>query len=241
MRTARPAAAARRAADLSDRVTRAYRARRYAVLFFALLVTLAASPLLTALGFSTDLLQIFLALSLLVAVLDVPERRWRRVLIVLAAAAIGLRVVPVSAVGSGVATGALVAGGGIALLATASLVRSALGRRVMGAEKVYAALSAYLLAGQCFGVVYWAVAIAWPGSFGEAGSSGGPPEFALSTAMYFSFVTLATLGYGDVVPKTEVARGLAVLEAVAGQLYVAVTIARLVGAQLQAAESARGR
>ena len=45
---------------------------------------------------------------------------------------------------------------------------------------------------------------------------------------------LATLGYGDVVPRTEVARGVAVLEAVGGQLYVAVTIARLVGAQLQA-------
>ena len=241
MRTARHAVASRRAADLSARVARAYRAHRYAVLFFALLVTLAASPLLTALGFSTDLLQIFLALSLLVAVLDVPERRWRRVLIVLAATAIGLRVVPASAVGQGVATGALVAGGAIAFLATASLVRSALGRGPIGAEKVYAALSAYLLAGQFFGVVYWAVAIAWPGSFGEAGSSGGPHEFALSTAMYFSFVTLATLGYGDVVPRTDVARGLAVLEAVGGQLYVAVTIARLVGTQLQAAESARGR
>jgi voltage-gated potassium channel Kch len=46
-------------------------------------------------------------------------------------------------------------------------------------------------------------------------------------------VTLATLGYGDVVPRTEVARGLAVLEAVGGQLCIAVTIARLVGAQLQ--------
>ncbi len=52
-------------------------------------------------------------------------------------------------------------------------------------------------------------------------------------AIYFSFVTLATLGDGDVVPRTGVARGVAVLEAVGGQLYVAVTIARLVGAQLQ--------
>ena len=47
-------------------------------------------------------------------------------------------------------------------------------------------------------------------------------------------MTLATLGYGDVVPRTELARGVAVLEAVGGQFYVAVTIARLVGAQLQA-------
>ena len=237
----RHAVASRGAADLPDRVARAYRAHRYAVLFYALLVTLAASPLLTALGFSTDLLQIFLALSLLVAVLDVPGRRWRRVLIGLAAAAIGLRVAPASAVGQGVATGALVAGCGIALVATASAVRFALRRGAIEAEKVYAALSAYVLAGQCFGVVYWAVAIAWPGSFAEAGTSGGPAEFTLSSAMYFSFVTLATLGYGDVVPRTDVARGLAVLEAVGGQLYVAVIIAGLVSAQLPPAESARRR
>jgi Ion channel len=46
-------------------------------------------------------------------------------------------------------------------------------------------------------------------------------------------VTLATLGYGDLVPKTDVARGVAVVEAVSGQLYIAVMIAHLVGARLK--------
>ena len=41
-------------------------------------------------------------------------------------------------------------------------------------------------------------------------------------------MTLATLGYGDIAPRSEIARGLAILEAVAGQLYLAVLIARLV-------------
>jgi hypothetical protein len=41
-------------------------------------------------------------------------------------------------------------------------------------------------------------------------------------------VTLATLGYGDFVPKSEIARGLTIIEAVAGQLYLAVMVARLV-------------
>jgi hypothetical protein len=41
-------------------------------------------------------------------------------------------------------------------------------------------------------------------------------------------VTLTTLGYGDIVPRSEAARGLAIMEAVAGQLYLAVLIARLV-------------
>jgi len=93
----------------------------------------------------------------------------------------------------------------------------------------------YLLAGLFFGLLHWEIERTWPGSYAESGAS-TPASFPLSTAIYFSFVTLATLGYGDVVPKTEVARGLAMLEAVGGQLYVAVTIARLVGAQLQARE-----
>ena len=55
-----------------------------------------------------------------------------------------------------------------------------------------------------------------------------PGQFSLANGIYFSFVTLATLGYGDVVPQTEIARGLAILEAVSGQLYLAVMVARLV-------------
>jgi hypothetical protein len=47
-------------------------------------------------------------------------------------------------------------------------------------------------------------------------------------AIYFSFVTLATLGYGDVVPASGPARALAMLEAVFGQLYLVVLVARLV-------------
>jgi len=64
-----------------------------------------------------------------------------------------------------------------------------------------------------------------PGPFAQA-------DVSLSTAIDYSFVTLVTLGYGDVVPKSAVARGVALLEAVGGQLSIAVMIARLVGAQM---------
>ena len=56
----------------------------------------------------------------------------------------------------------------------------------------------------------------------------GCRQFFLTAAIYYSFVTLTTLGYGDIVPRSEVGRGLAMLEAVVGQLYLAVMIARLV-------------
>jgi voltage-gated potassium channel Kch len=56
----------------------------------------------------------------------------------------------------------------------------------------------------------------------------------MGDAIYFSFVTLATLGYGDLVPATPAMRGLAVFEAVIGQLYLALLVARLVGLQTAA-------
>lgn len=52
--------------------------------------------------------------------------------------------------------------------------------------------------------------------------------------LYFSFVTLTTLGYGDIVPATPLARILAVLEAATGVLYIAITVARLIAAYQRA-------
>ena len=56
-------------------------------------------------------------------------------------------------------------------------------------------------------------------------------EFAgtnTSSSLYYSLVTLTTLGYGDIVPKTQISGMLAGIEAVTGQLYIAVVIARIV-------------
>ena len=116
----------------------------------------------------------------------------------------------------------------VAVLVTA---RFALRSPIIDREHVYAALSAYVLGGLLFALLHLIVGVTWPGSYVDAAAGGDPTAFELPTAIYFSFVTLATLGYGDVIPRTEVARGLVIFEAVAGQLYIAVTIARLVSAQ----------
>jgi voltage-gated potassium channel Kch len=61
----------------------------------------------------------------------------------------------------------------------------------------------------------------------------GPSEIARiprATFLYFSMLTLTTLGYGDIVPLTPAARMFAALESVTGVLYVAITVARLVAA-----------
>ncbi len=54
---------------------------------------------------------------------------------------------------------------------------------------------------------------------------------------YFSFETLTTLGYGDIVPRSPAARMLATIEAVMGQIYLTVLIARLVGLHIAHASS----
>ncbi|KDP86646.1 hypothetical protein CF70_006185 [Cupriavidus sp. SK-3] len=58
-----------------------------------------------------------------------------------------------------------------------------------------------------------------------------------STWIYFSFVTLTTLGYGDITPVAHAAKSLAILEALIGQLYPAIVLARLVSLRVEAGRS----
>ncbi|HKE23604.1 MAG TPA: ion channel [Bryobacteraceae bacterium] len=120
----------------------------------------------------------------------------------------------------------------LAILAAVSSLRFALQGKYANTERIGAALSAYLLAGQIFGVGYWQIGQLRAGSFAAAGVPAAAGALDLPTCVYFSFVTLATLGYGDIVPLTPTARSLAASEAIIGQLYLAVLIARLVGGRL---------
>lgn len=89
------------------------------------------------------------------------------------------------------------------------------------------ALFVYLLIGAIWAQLYHLTEVLNPGSFSGIATD-SPPE-ALSAFRYFSFVTLTTVGYGDVSPVSAAARSLAVLEAIVGQLYLVAAVARLVG------------
>ena len=211
----------------------AYFARRHTILFYSLLFTLGAAPLLSALHVDDRLLQLFLALNLLAAVLGVGDRRFPRLLLLLLGTSLAARLAAMWLHDDALTTWSMALWTIVGLLAAAGAVRTAMRGTAVSAEHLYAALSAYLLAGVFFGVLYWAIERAWPGSIVVAGEILALGQFSPTSGMYFSFVTLATLGYGDVVPKGEVARGLATLEAVAGQLYLAVMVARLVSLYVQ--------
>jgi hypothetical protein len=209
----------------SDTVAGKYFRRRYAILFYLLLLTLVASPVLVALHRRPIFIELLLATTLLVAVLPIRTGSARRILFVLVATALAGRFFTASLgeTFSSISHGVFTL---VGLVAAVNALRSALRATSIDSEHIYAALSAYLLAGLSFGVLYWALELALPGSLYYGG--GAIDRFSEADGIYFSFVTLATLGYGDFVPKTEVARGLTIVEAVLGQLYLGVMVARLV-------------
>ena len=99
--------------------------------------------------------------------------------------------------------------------------------------RLYVSVSLYFLVGVFHFAVFDLVDSIHPGSFVEVGLPAGT-GMTRASHLYFSFVTLTTLGYGDIVPATPLARMLTVLEAATGVLYIAITVARLVAAYQRA-------
>jgi Ion channel len=200
----------------------AYLRRRFAWLLASLLAVVGIDPALEAMGARGRGIEWMLALALLAALAGAWRARVARVLVVGVGAALvawlALHLVHFGP-GPSLAPALLGAAGlGIAALLAASV----LGEGRVDGERICAALCVYLLAGIAFGGFFATLEATAPGSLS------GPAPIELDDAIYFSFVTLATLGYGDITPVAAAARALAVLEAVFGQLYLAVLIARLV-------------
>ena len=134
------------------------------------------------------------------------------------------------------------------------MLRWTMQQHEVDSETIYAAVSVYLLMALIWAVAYYTIALVAPGSFHfpdgdtlgqvqsarmEALEASGEleptaewttiAETVQGTMMYYSFVTLTTLGYGDIYPIGDAARILAMLEATLGQLYLVILVARLVG------------
>jgi hypothetical protein len=112
------------------------------------------------------------------------------------------------------------------LLTIYTVLRYVLKARVITPDQIYAGISVYLMLGFAFGAIFYLLTILEPRSFSVNSGTLQPGDTA--DLMYFSFITLATLGYGDITPISRIGRSLAELEALAGTLYMAVFMARLV-------------
>lgn len=97
-------------------------------------------------------------------------------------------------------------------------------------NKIVGAICIYMLLGLIWAMLYLFIAEAIPGSFNGVSHASWLDNFA--TAVYFSFVTITTLGYGDISPVTPLARFLVYMEAIVGVFYMAILVASLIGVRL---------
>jgi hypothetical protein len=101
-------------------------------------------------------------------------------------------------------------------------------------HRIQGAVAVYLMLGMIWAMAYSLVYISDPSSFDLGHAIEGMEDLdgitttGTSQLIYFSFVTLTTLGYGDIAPKSELAHNLAILQALTGQIYLVVIMARLV-------------
>jgi len=122
----------------------------------------------------------------------------------------------------------LVAGLVLVAFVVVNLLRFVLRAPSVNTEVLCASISAYLMLGLMWTMAYWLVDQLTPEGAFSFNTNSGTHSMNGFNAFYFSFVTLSTVGYGDITPVSKVARMLAAMEAMTGLLYMAILIARLV-------------
>lgn len=124
------------------------------------------------------------------------------------------------------------------LLTALTILENVLKGGTVTGDKICGAICAYLLLGLMWAFLFCLIEVVHPGSFLEGGhliayGAGGVREFRLiNSLIYYSIATQTTTTYGDILPITAPARAFSNLEAIMGQMYVAVLIARLVALQI---------
>jgi voltage-gated potassium channel len=176
---------------------------------------------------------VLLAVTIVIAVLELRTREQRGIAtIALATLAISLALVdfaaPLTHLPLIASTVVGLFAGLIVWLAYASVMRP---HRQVG-DRIVGAICVYIVIGLAWAKLYETLEGVAPGSFRFPVDTAWMVQAGPLRYRYFSFVTLATLGYGDITPRTALAGTLASLEAVGGQLYIGITVARLVALSL---------
>ena len=122
-------------------------------------------------------------------------------------------------------------------------LRAVLQQKEVTREVISMSISTYLLFGLTFGLFFIVLHLLQPSAFSFGGGSSPSEQQAIPVLMYFSLTTLSTIGFGDITPVSLQARYAAVAEGIAGQFYLAILVARLVGMQMSqsASPSAKDR
>jgi voltage-gated potassium channel len=214
----------------------------FSYLLIALLLLLVAPPVLeTLLGWTGPIIRaVPYALVLVMGVWSLRmTRKWSHVVVALAVIGIVLEVL--HAVNNHIAFTYLTLSSFLLflLLCTFLVLRQILTGTQVDLNRIAGAFCAYLMLGFIWSVAYMILFAMDQGSFRGLPQIGD--DLRLMDLQYFSFVTMTTLGYGDVVPVSYIARALAAVEAVIGQFYLAVLVAALVGAYVAETNAATTR
>ncbi|MHC9539776.1 MAG: ion channel [Vulcanimicrobiota bacterium] len=123
---------------------------------------------------------------------------------------------------------------------TIKMLSNILSAKRVTSNEIYGALCVYFLMGIIWALIYYLIEFTWPGSYSSLPKICVPGEITFETSMnifstllYFSYITITSVGYGDCTPLTIMSRGFSNIEAVFGQLYLILIVSRLVGLYLQ--------
>src|SRR5436190_17133689 len=220
-----------RANESLEKVANRLRFRRFSTvqLLIALALFFICAPFVEEIKGGPLILSFLFSLVLVAGVLAVADRK--RVLVialVLAIPAIAGRWI--NRFGPDLVPPAVFLVAGLVLVAfvVGNLLRFVLRAPSVNTEVLCASISAYLMLGLLWTMAYWLVDQLTPGGAFSFNTNAGTRSMNGFNALYFSFVTLSTVGYGDITPLSRIARWLAALEAMTGLLYMTVLIARLV-------------
>jgi voltage-gated potassium channel len=207
---------------------------RFLQLTLYTLIFLIISPLLCGSYLINVLAQIFILNSLLVSLsAGGPKKRHKEVLWTLW----GLSLACYLLAASGVAPALTPLWRSLDIIFTARLLLSCVvvtfafifRSHQVNLATIFAAVVAYLFIAFTYAQLYQLISLWQPGSFSSPSQSAASFQVFPSDMRYFSLVTIATLGYGDIVPQMPLTRMLAAVEAVMGQFYVAILVAWLAG------------
>ncbi len=208
------------------------------LVFGLLLASFFTAPLTYAQGKLGELaLQLFYQVLLFVTLLTTARRRWILVVgLTLLLLSIICSFLPLFGAEGDRQLVSNLLGVGVLLIVVALSIARMLRAQEVDARMLSGSASVFLLLGILWSLAYNALELRYPGSFAGLQQSEAASQWeALGSLHYFSFTTLTTLGYGDIVPQTPMARALTNLEAIVGQLFLVVMVARLVALQTASA------
>lgn len=202
---------------------------KFSPLFFAQVLLVAVSPYLEKPGLPVLLLHLLAATTFVTAVYAVSEKhvQWVTALVLAIPAGI-LNALSAFRPDSQFTVPTLITTILFLAYTLVTLLRAVLRAKTVTLDTIYGALSVYLLIAFVWGVAYLLLEKLHPGALAMHSSPHPNHQIDWSDCMFYSFVTLTSLGYGDIVPVLPQARSLSILEAVSGIMFVAVLIARLV-------------